>query len=50
MERGWKSGRIENILVSLICVWMRGWKNEEVKKKICLVKNNVYINLPSCLY
>ena len=27
MERGWKSGRIKKILVSLICVWLRGGKS-----------------------
>ena len=23
---GWKSGRIENIWFSLLCVWLEGWK------------------------
>ena len=27
MKRGWKSGRIEKILVSLIYVWLEGWKS-----------------------
>ena len=27
MKRQWKSGRIEKILVFLICVWLKGWKN-----------------------
>ena len=28
MRRGWKSGRIEKILVFFICVWLEGWKSE----------------------
>ena len=28
---GWISGMIENILVSLICVWLEGWKSEGMK-------------------
>ena len=24
--RGWKSGRIENIYFSLVCIWLEGWK------------------------
>ena len=31
MGRGWKSGRIEKILVFLICVWLEGWKSEGMK-------------------
>ena len=26
-----KSGRIEKILVSLICVWLEGWKSGEIE-------------------
>ena len=31
MERGWKSEMIENILVSLICIWLGGWKSGGMK-------------------
>ena len=31
MERGWKSERIEKILVSTICVWLGGWKSGEME-------------------
>ena len=29
--RGWKSGRIENIYFSLLCVWLEGWKSKRVE-------------------
>ena len=29
---GWKSGKIEKILFSLMCVWLEKWKNERVEK------------------
>ena len=28
---GWKSGRIEKIWFSLMCVWLEGWKSERVE-------------------
>ena len=28
---GWISGMIENILVSLICIWLGGWKSGGMK-------------------
>ena len=31
MGKGWKSGRIEEILISLICVWL-GWKHGKMRK------------------
>ena len=31
MEKGWKSERIEKILVSLICVWLEGWKSGKME-------------------
>ena len=31
MEKGWKSGRIEKILISFICVWLEGWKSERME-------------------
>ena len=31
MGKGWKSGRIEEILISLICVWL-GWKNGKMRE------------------
>ena len=31
MERGWKSGKIEKILVFLICVQLEGWKSGGMK-------------------
>ena len=56
MGRGWKSGRIEKILVFLICVWLEGWKVKD-GKLFCLVgkrngriENGVCINLLICPY
>ena len=31
IERKQKSGRIEEIYFSTICVWLRGWKSGEMK-------------------
>ena len=31
MEKGWKSKRIEEILISLICVWLE-WKHAKMRK------------------
>ena len=33
MGRGLKSGRIKEILVSLICVWLEGKKNGRIKRR-----------------
>jgi len=48
MGSEWKSERVEEILVSLICVW---WKSVGMKKFFCLVEkkserieNVIYIN------
>ena len=50
LVRGWKSGRIEKIWFSLMCVWLEGWKNGG-GKHFCLVgekngkiENVIYIN------
>ena len=55
--RGWKSGKIENILFSLIYVWLEEWKIGEMKnffslvdKKNGRIKNVICINLLSCFY
>ena len=28
---GWKSGKMENIQFSFLCVWLEGWKSERVE-------------------
>jgi len=53
---GWKSGRIKEILVSLICVWLgvKKWRDEKliylVEKKNGRIENEVCLNLLLCPY
>ena len=45
MMRGWKSGRIEKIWFSFMCVWLGGWKSGGMKNSFVLVeKKNERIN------
>ena len=48
---GWKSGKIEKILFSLMCVWLEKWKSERVEnffvwleRKRERLENVIYIN------
>ena len=57
MEKGWKSERIEKILVFLICVGLGGWKSGGMENFFCLVRkrnemieNGICINLLICPY
>ena len=37
----WKSGRIENIKFSLVCVWLEGWKSGRVENSFVWLKRKV---------
>ena len=50
----WKNERIEEILISSICIWLEGWKNGGMKFFFCLVEkknkrneNRIWIDLSS---
>ena len=51
MKSGQKSGKIEKILFSLICVWLGGWKNGGIENFFVLLRKEserieyvIYIN------
>ena len=56
MVRGWKSEKIEKILISIICVYLEKWKSRGMKnffiwlRKNKMVENVVGINLISHPY
>ena len=37
----WKSGRIENIKFSLVCIWLEGWKSGRVENFFVWLKRKV---------